>query len=177
LTFFFTSCVLLILPVCLWPCWCFFQAVFPDQFVFGRNRSSVAHSSWWSSSLDSWSCGNLDFYQQHNCSRYICFSWWKGISMKSMIITCIFFFDKSICYIKKRKRGATLSTLGVYKRDQGEKENNVRKSTKLIARGASQPVVQEKRVTRKKWRSSSRVLDEPSKHLSFISLQMHHNIQ
>jgi hypothetical protein len=87
------------------------------------------------------------------------------------------FFDKSICYIKKRKRGVTLSTLGVYKGDQGEKENKVRKSTKLIARGASQPVVQEKRVTRKKWRSSSRVLGESSKHLSFRSLQMHHKIQ
>jgi hypothetical protein len=89
----------------------------------------------------------------------------------------LFFFDKSICYIKKRKRGATLSTLGVYKGDQGEKEKKVRKSTKLIARGASQPVVQEKRVTRKKWRSSSRVLGEASKHLSFRSLQMHHKIQ
>jgi hypothetical protein len=71
------------------------------------------------------------------------------------ILLQLFFFDKSICYIKRRKRGATLSTLGVYKRDQGEKENNVRKSTKLIAPGASQPVVQEKRVTRKKWRSLS----------------------
>jgi hypothetical protein len=61
-----------------------------------------------------------------------------------VIFSFKFFFDKSICYIKRRKRGATLSTLGVYKRDQGEKENNVRKSTKLIAPGASQPVVQEK---------------------------------
>jgi hypothetical protein len=38
-----------------------------------------------------------------------------------------FFFDKSVEYIKKRKRGATLSTQGVYKGARGggrrEKEN------------------------------------------------------
>jgi hypothetical protein len=90
LTFFFTSFVHLILPVYVWPCWLFFQAVFPDKFVFGRNRSNVAHSSWWSSSLDGWSCGNLGFYQQHNCCRYICFSWWQGIFMTNMIIACLF---------------------------------------------------------------------------------------
>jgi hypothetical protein len=47
------------------------------------------------------------------------------------------------------QRSATLSTLGVYKKDYGERKKKERKSTKLMARGASQPVVQEKRVTRK----------------------------
>jgi hypothetical protein len=45
-----------------------------------------------------------------------------------------------------------------YTKGTREREKKERKSTKLIACGASQPVVQEKKVTRKKWRSSSRVL-------------------
>ena len=70
----------------VWPCKCFYQALFADQFIFGRNRSIMANSSWWPSSLDHWSCSMLDFYQQHNCSRYICFSGWQGICNKNMII-------------------------------------------------------------------------------------------
>jgi hypothetical protein len=69
-----------------------------------------------------------------------------------------FFFDKSKYYIKKHK-GAQPLIHWEYTKGTREREKKERKSTKLIARGASQPVVQEKRVTRKKWRSSSRVLE------------------
>jgi hypothetical protein len=50
------------------------------------------------------------------------------------------FFDKSEECIKKAQRGATLSTLGVYKGARGE-EKRKRKSEKLITLGASQPTV------------------------------------
>jgi hypothetical protein len=58
-----------------------------------------------------------------------------------------------------------------------EGEKRERKSEKLITRGVNQPAVQEKRVKRKKWRSSSIDLEESSKHLLFCSLQIHHIIQ
>ena len=82
----------LILHAYVWPCRCFYQALFADQFMFGRTRSSMADSSWWPSSLDSWSCSKLDFYQQHNCSWYICFYGWQGICNKNMMIIYIYIY-------------------------------------------------------------------------------------
>jgi hypothetical protein len=64
-----------------------------------------------------------------------------------------FFFDKSIYY--QKRRGAQPLVHMEYTRGIREREKKERKSTKLMTCGASQPVVQEKRVTRKKWRSSS----------------------
>lgn len=43
-----------------------------------RNWKNMANSSWWSSSLDSRTCGDVDFIQRCNCDRHICFSWWQG---------------------------------------------------------------------------------------------------
>jgi hypothetical protein len=53
-----------------------------------------------------------------------------------------FFFDKSKYYIKKR-RGARPLVHWEYTKGTREGEKKERKSTKLIACGASQPVVQE----------------------------------
>jgi hypothetical protein len=52
-----------------------------------------------------------------------------------------FFFDKSKYYIKKR-RGAQPLVHWEYTKGTREREKKERKSTKLIACGASQPVVQ-----------------------------------
>lgn len=41
----------------------------------------MACSSWRTSSLDCGSCSNLDFYEQHHCSRYICFYRWQGTGL------------------------------------------------------------------------------------------------
>jgi hypothetical protein len=49
------------------------------------------------------------------------------------------------------QRGATLSTLGVYKGDYREGEKKERKSEKVITRGASHPAVHVKRVEKNKW--------------------------
>lgn len=45
---------------------------------FYRSGSYVASASWWASSMDRGSCRHLNFFQQHNCSWYFCFRWWKG---------------------------------------------------------------------------------------------------
>lgn len=47
-------------------------------FLFYRCRKDMANSSWWSSSLDSWTCGDIDFFQRCYCNRHICFSRWQG---------------------------------------------------------------------------------------------------
>jgi hypothetical protein len=87
-----------------------------------------------------------------------------------------FFFDKSKEYIKKKRKGAqSLVHIGYTKGlgGEGEEKEKIRKANHPRA---SQPAVQEKRVKRKKWRSSSIDLDESSKHLLFRSLQIHHII-
>lgn len=54
------------------------QFVYFFFICFGRIRTCMASFSWWASSLDSWTCCNLDIYQQHNCSRHIFIFRWKG---------------------------------------------------------------------------------------------------
>lgn len=66
---------LFMLPFSMWLEWVFVL----NRLLFCRNRSNMACASWWSSSLDSWSCGNFDFHKQHNCSWHICIPWWQGI--------------------------------------------------------------------------------------------------